>query len=103
MAKENNRIKFTLRLDKTQKQKLARLAAQAGVSQSRYLLGLLDGISFQPRPPREFWNLMRELYSLHKLLVQFGQENPLFLRAAASLELYTECFQKAMTEPEEVV
>ena len=102
MTKENDKIKFTLRMDAQQKRKLTRLAENAGVSQSRYLLGLLDGVSFQPRPPRAFWDLMKELYSLHKLLVQFGQEQPIFLRAANALELFTERFQKAMTEPEEV-
>ena len=102
MEKENDKIKFTLRMNEKQKRKLARLAERAGISQSRYLLGPLDGISFQPRPPREFWMLMKELYSLHKLLVQFGQTEPIFLRAANALELFTERFQKAMTEPEEV-
>lgn len=102
MENENDKVKFTLRMNEKQKLKLARLAEKVGVSQSRYLLGLLDGVSFQPRPPRAFWDLMKELYSLHKLLVQFGQEQPIFLRAANALELFTERFQKAMTEPEEV-
>ena len=61
MEKENDKIKFTLRMNEKQKRKLARLAERAGVSQARYLLGLLDGVSFQPRPPREFWELMKEL------------------------------------------
>lgn len=46
---------------------------------------------------------MKELYSLHKLLVQFGKEQPIFLRAANALELFTERLQKVMTEPEEVL
>ena len=37
MTKENDKIKFTLRMDAQQKRKLARLAEKAGVSQSRYL------------------------------------------------------------------
>lgn len=51
MEKENDKIKFTLRMNEKQKRKLARLAEKAGVSQSRYLLGLLDGLSFNPDRP----------------------------------------------------
>ena len=102
MAKENDKIKFTLRMDPQQKRKLARLAERAGVSQSQYLLGLLNGVCYQPKPPKEFWDLIRECYSLHRLLLHFGEEKPVFLRAANALELFTERFQEAMTKPQEV-
>ncbi len=102
MAKEKDKIKFTLRMDPQQKRKLARLAERAGVSQSQYLLGLLNGVSYQPKPPKEFWDLIRECYSLHRLLLYFGEEKPVFLQTAEALELFTERFQTAMTKPQEV-
>ena len=102
MTKENDKIKFTLRMNEKQKRKLARLAEKAGVSQCQYLLGLLDGISFRPKPPQEFWELMKELSFLHKILLQFGEGKYVFVRAAERLEYFSEQLQKVMTKPEEV-
>ena len=85
-------IKFTLRLPPKLKRRLERLARERGVSQSQYLCALIAGKSSEAIPPKQFWEVMQQLYDIHEML----------LRAANLLERKIVELQEAYTLDEEV-
>ena len=68
-------IKFTLRLPPKLKRRLERLARDRGVSQSQYLCALIAGKSSEAIPPKQFWDVMQQLYDIHEMLLRDGNQS----------------------------
>lgn len=68
-------IKFTLRLPPKLKRRLERLARDRGVSQSQYLCALIAGKSSEAIPPKQFWEVMQQLYDIHEMLLRDGNQS----------------------------
>ena len=68
-------IKFTLRLPPKLKRRLERLARDRGVSQSQYLCALIAGKSSEAVPPKQFWEVMQQLYDIHEMLLRDGNQS----------------------------
>ena len=90
-------IKFTLRLPPKLKRRLERLARERGVSQSKYLCALIAGKSSEAIPPKQFWDVMQQLYDIHELLLRAANQSPQFAEAARRLERSIVELQEAYT------
>lgn len=94
-------IKFTLRLPTELKRRLERLARERGVSQSQYLCALIAGKSSEAIPPKQFWEVMQQLYDIHEMLLRAANLSPQFTEAARRLERKIVELQEAYTLDEE--
>ena len=94
---KNEIAKFTLRLPPKLKRRLERLAKDRGMSQSKYLCSLIEGRPAEPKPPKAFWDVMEQLYSIHEMLLRAAKLSPEFTEAAHRLERSIVDLQKAFT------
>ena len=94
-------IKYTLRLPPKLKRRLERLAGERGVSQSQYLCALIAGKSSEAIPPKQFWEVMQQLYDIHEMLLRAANLSPQFREAAHQLEHSIVELQEAYTLDEE--
>ncbi len=95
-------IKTTIRLPPKLKRRLERLARDRGMSQSKYLCSLLEGKSSEAVPPKQFWDVMQQLYDIHEMLQRAANLSPQFKEAAHRLERSIVELQEAYTLDEEV-
>ena len=95
-------IKTTIRLPPKLKRRLERLARDRGMSQSKYLCSLLEGKSSEAVPPKQFWDVMQQLYDIHEMLLRAANLSPQFKEAAHRLERGIVELQQAYTLDEEV-
>lgn len=66
MNKESDKkVRIKVRLSEEEKQKLERCANLYGLSQSEFIRQLCAGKTPKAKPPREFWELLNSLYSVH--------------------------------------
>lgn len=63
--KQSNKKVITLRMTEEEKQKLEACADRCGLSQSEFIRQLCKGRKPKAKPPREFWELLNTLYSVH--------------------------------------
>ena len=63
--KQSDKKVITVRLSEEEKQKLERCANLCGLSQSEFIRQLCAGKTPKAKPPREFWELLNALYSVH--------------------------------------
>ena len=94
--------KTTLRLPPKLKRKLERLARDRGMSQSKYVCALIEGRSSEVMPPKQFWDVMQQLYDIHEMLLRAANLSPQFKEAAHRLERSIVELQEAYTLDEEV-
>ncbi len=94
-------IKFTLRLPPKLKRRLERLARDRGMSQSKYVCSLLEGKPSESVPPKQFWDVMQQLYDIHEMLLRAANLSPQFREAAHQLEHSIVELQEAYTLDEE--
>ena len=87
-------VKFTLRLPPKLKRRLEKLARDRSMSQSQYLCSLIAGKPSAAMPPKAFWDMMQELYSIHAMLLNASPE---FAEAAHRLEKAIVELQSAFT------
>lgn len=95
-------VKTTIRLPPKLKRKLERLARNRGISQSQYVCGLIAGKSSEVLPPKQFWDVMQQLYDIHDMLLRAANLSPQFTEAARRLERSIVELQEAFTLDEEV-
>lgn len=95
-------IKTTIRLPPKLKRRLERLAKDRGMSQSKYVCSLLEGKSSEAMPPKQFWDVMQQLYAIHEMLLRAANLSPQFTEAARRLENSIVELQAAFTLDEEV-
>ena len=95
-------IKFTLRLPPKLKRRLEKLARERGVSQSQYLCALIAAKSSEAIPPKQFWEVMQQLYDIHEMLLRTANLSPQFTEAARRLERKIVELQEAYTLDEDV-
>lgn len=95
-------VKTTIRLPPKLKRKLERLARNRGISQSKYVCGLIAGKSSEALPPKQFWDVMQQLYDIHEMLLRAANLSPQFAEAARRLENSIVELQAAFTLDEEV-
>ena len=95
-------VKTTIRLPPKLKRKLERLARNRGISQSKYVCGLIAGKSSEALPPKQFWDVMQQLYDIHEMLLRAANLSPQFTEAARRLERSIVELQEAYTLDEEV-
>ena len=94
-------VKTTIRLPPKLKRKLERLAKDRGMSQSNYVCALIEGRSSEVMPPKQFWDVMQQLYDIHELLLRAANLSPQFKEAAHHLERSIVELQEAYTLDEE--
>ena len=94
-------VKTTIRLPPKLKRKLERLARNRGISQSKYVCGLIAGKSSEALPPIQFWDVMQQLYAIHEMLLRAANLSPQFTEAARRLERSIVELQEAFTLDEE--
>ena len=94
--------KTTIRLPPKLKRKLERLARDRGMSQSKYICSLIVGKSSKAIPPKQFWDVMQQLYDIHEMLLRAANFSPQFTEAARRLERKIVELQEAYTLDEEV-
>ena len=63
--KQSDKKVITVRLSEEEKQKLERCANLCGLSQSEFIRQLCAGKIPKAKSPREFWELLNVLYSVH--------------------------------------
>ena len=63
--KESDKKVITVRLTEEEKQKLESCSDLCGLSQSEFIRQLCAGKTPTAKPPREFWELLNALYSVH--------------------------------------
>lgn len=68
-------VEFTIRMPPKLKRKLERLSKKRGLSQAKYLCTLLEGKSSEAVPPKQFWDVMQQLYSIHEMLLRDGNQS----------------------------
>jgi len=95
-------MKTTIRLPPRLKRKLERLAKDRGMSQSNYVCALIEGRSSEVMPPKQFWDVMQQLYDIHEMLLRAANLSPQFKEAAHRLERSIVELQEAYTLDEEV-
>ena len=95
-------IKTTIRLPPKLKRKLERLARDRGMSQSKFVCSLIDGRPSESMPPKQFWDVMQQLYDIHEMLLRAANLSPQFKEAAHRLERSIVELQEAYTLDEEV-
>lgn len=94
-------VEFTIRMPPKLKRKLERLAKERGISQAKYLCSLLEGRASEALPPRQFWDVMQQLYAIHEMLLRAANLSPQFTEAARRLERSIVELQEAFTLDEE--
>ena len=94
-------VEFTIRMPPRLKRKLERLSKERGLSQAKYLCSLLEGKSSEATPPKQFWDVMQQLYDIHEMLLRAANLSPQFKEAARSLEHSIVELQEAYTLDEE--
>ena len=95
-------MKTTIRLPPKLKRKLERLAKDRGMSQSKYICSLIDGKSSEAIPPKQFWDVMKQLYDIHEMMLRAANLSPQFKEAAHRLERSIVELQEAYTLDKEV-
>lgn len=95
-------MKTTIRLPPKLKRKLERLAKDRGMSQSNYVCALIEGRSSEVMPPKQFWDVMQQLYDIHEMLLRAANLSPQFKEAAHRLERSIVELQEAYTLDQEV-
>ena len=95
-------MKTTIRLPPKLKHRLERLARDRGMSQSKYVCSLIDGKSSEAIPPKQFWDVMQQLYDIHEMLLRVANLSPQLTEAAHRLERSIVELQEAYTLDEEV-
>ncbi len=68
-------VEFTIRMPPKLKRKLERLSKERGLSQAKYLCTLLEGKSSEAVPPKQFWDVMQQLYDIHEMLLRDGNQS----------------------------
>ncbi len=84
MKEEKVRIK--VRLAEEEKEKLERNSALCGLTQSEYVRQLCRDVHPKPKPPKEFWQMMNELYQIHSALRECGKYEPSALEICTEIE-----------------
>ena len=95
-------MKTTIRLPPKLKRKLERLARDRGMSQSKYVCALIEGRSSEVMPPKQFWDVMQQLYDIHEMLLRVANLSPQLTEAAHRLERSIVELQEAYTLDQEV-
>ena len=72
------------------------------MSQSNYVCALIEGRSSEVMPPKQFWDVMQQLYDIHEMLLRAANLSPQFKEAAHRLERSIVELQEAYTLDEEV-
>lgn len=66
LSKENNKkVRIKIRLSEEENEKLKRCSVACGLTQSEFIRQLCKGRKPKAKPPREFWELLNTLYSVH--------------------------------------
>ena len=90
-------VKTTVRLTRSQSDRLKKRAEKSGVSMAEYMRRLLTKKALAMEPPEELWTLLDELYSLHAMLMRINR--PEFIEAANRMERAIVDLQAAFTAP----
>ena len=66
MNKENDKkVRIKVRLSEEENEKLKRCAVACGLSQAALIRQLCKGKEPKPLPQKEFWEVLKALYSVH--------------------------------------
>ncbi len=95
--KRNELVRIMIRVTRKQKEQLESRAEKSGVSMAEYLRSLLTKKALAVEPPEELWEVMEELYSLHRMLLRI--KKPEFTEAAHRLERSIVNLQAVFTKP----
>lgn len=87
MNKENNKkVRIKVRLSEKENEKLKRYSAACGLSQSEFIRQLCKGQTPKAKPPREFWELLETLYSVHSCFQECAKYEPSVLEICKGIE-----------------
>lgn len=87
LNKENDKkVRIKIRLTEEESEKLKRCAAECGLSQSEFIRQLCKGRKPKAKPPREFWELLNTLYSVHNDFKQCAKYEPSALEVCKEIE-----------------
>lgn len=84
--KQSNKKVITLRLTEEEKQKLEACADRCGLSQAEFIRQLCKGRKPKAKPPREFWELINTLYSVHNGFKECAKYEPSALGICKEIE-----------------
>lgn len=84
--KQSDKKVITVRLSEEEKQKLERCANLCGLSQSEFIRQLCAGKTPKAKPPREFWELLNALYSVHNAFKKCAIYEPSALTICKEIE-----------------
>ena len=84
--KQSDKKVITVRLTEEEKQKLETCSDLCGLSQSEFIRQLCAGKTPKAKPPREFWELLNSLYSVHKGFKKCAKYEPSALTICKEIE-----------------
>ena len=84
--KQSDKKVITVRLTEEEKQKLETCSDLCGLSQSEFIRQLCEGKTPKAKPPREFWELLNTLYSVHKGFKSCAKLEPSALTICKEIE-----------------
>lgn len=84
--KQSNKKVITLRMTEEEKQKLEACADRCGLSQAEFIRQLCKGQTPKAKPPREFWELINTLYSVHNGFKECAKYEPSALEICKEIE-----------------
>ena len=87
MRKENNKkVRIKVRLSEEENETLKRCASVCGLSQSEIIRQLCKGKTPKAKPPREFWELLNALYSVHNCFQKCAKYEPSAVNICKEIE-----------------
>lgn len=87
MNKGNDKkVRIKIRLTEEENEKLKRCAAECGLSQSEFIRQLCKNRKPKAKPPREFWELLNTLYSVHNGFKECAKYEPSALEICKEIE-----------------
>ena len=84
--KQSDKKVITVRLTEEEKQKLETCSDLCGLSQSEFIRQLCAGKTPKAKPPREFWELLNTLYSVHNGFKSCAKFEPSALTICKEIE-----------------
>lgn len=95
--KQSDKKVITVRLTEEEKQKLETCSDLCGLSQSEFIRQLCAGKTPKAKPPREFWELLNTLYSVHNGFKSYAKFEPSALTICKEIERLILDLQEANT------
>lgn len=92
---KDKKVRIKVRLTEDENEKLKRCSALCGLSQSEFIRQLCKGQTPKAKPPREFWELLSTLYSVHNGFQECAKYEPSALEICKEIECLALDLQEA--------